>query len=60
MEKLVQIRKVLDEKTTRESQLDEADRKKVGKSLKESPRKAAIVFDVPVPETDTGGRGENP
>ena len=24
------------------------------------PRKAAIVLYVPVPETDAGGRGENP
>ena len=24
------------------------------------PRKAAIEYHVPVPETDTGGRGENP
>ena len=23
-------------------------------------RKAAIVYNIPVPKTDTGGRGENP
>ena len=24
------------------------------------PRKAAIVYPIPVPQTDTGRRGENP
>ena len=28
---------------------------KVGKSLARLPRKAAIVFHEPVPQTDTGG-----
>ena len=38
----------------------DADRKKVGKHAKEPSRKATIVYEMPVPETDTGGRGENP
>ena len=37
-----------------------ADRKQVGKHAKEPSRKAAIASYVPVPETDTGGWGENP
>ena len=33
---------------------------KVAKSAGAVPRKAAIVYILPVPETDTGGRGEDP
>ena len=33
----------------------DADRKLVGKSVSHVSRKAAIVYSVPVPETDTGG-----
>ena len=36
------------------------DRKRVGKSIEQVPRKAAIAWRVPVPKTDTGGWGENP
>ena len=32
----------------------------VGKTVRPLPRKAAIDLYGPVPETDTGGRGENP
>ena len=38
----------------------EAERKKVAKRAYAPPGKAAIVLRAPVPETDTGGRGENP
>ena len=38
----------------------EADRTKVGKLAIWLSRKAAIDFYKPVPETDTGGWGENP
>ena len=38
----------------------DAERKKVAKHMECVPRKAAIVYTVPVPKTDTGGRGENP
>ena len=38
----------------------DADRNQVGKHAKEPSRKATIVPSLPVPETDTGGRGENP
>ena len=38
----------------------DAERKRVAKHVSRVPRKAAIVHTVPVPETDTGGRGENP
>ena len=38
----------------------EAERKEVAKRLKSVPRKAAIVHKAPVPQTDTGGWGENP
>ena len=33
---------------------------KVAKYVSHVPRKAAIVLCVPVPQTDTGGWGENP
>ncbi len=33
----------------------EAERKEVAKHAGTVPRKAAIVYGVPVPETDTGG-----
>ena len=36
------------------------DRKEVGKPMSHVPRKAAIALRIPVPETDTGGRGEDP
>ena len=38
----------------------DAERKEVAKHVRVVPRKAAIVHKVPVPKTDTGGRGENP
>ena len=38
----------------------DAERKKVAKHAERVPRKAAIVYHVPVPKTDTGGWGENP
>ena len=37
-----------------------AERKKVAKYAEHVPRKAAIAFIVPVPQTDTGRKGENP
>ena len=33
---------------------------KVGKNVERMPGKAAMALYVPVPETDTGGQGENP
>ena len=33
---------------------------RVGKHAERAPRKAAIVHSVPVPQTDTGGWGEDP
>ena len=33
---------------------------KVAKHVSHVPRKAAIVHTIPVPQTDTGGWGENP
>ena len=33
----------------------DADRIKVGKCVSHESRKAAIVFKIPVPQTDTGG-----
>ena len=38
----------------------DAERKEVAKRAGPVPRKAAIVHKVPVPQTDTGGWGENP
>ena len=38
----------------------DVDRKKVGKHPRPVPRKAAMAAPAPVPETDTGGWGENP
>ena len=38
----------------------EAERKEVVKHVSHVPRKAAIVYMIPVPKTDTGGKGENP
>ena len=38
----------------------EAERKEVAKHAEHVPRKAAIVCRAPVPQTDTGGWGENP
>ena len=32
----------------------------VAKTVGAVPRKAAIVYILPVPKTDTGGRGEDP
>ena len=34
--------------------------KKVAKHVESVPRKAAIADIIPVPQTDTGGKGENP
>ena len=37
------------------------DRNKVGKQMSSSWREKLLVYSkVPVPETDAGGRGENP
>ena len=36
------------------------ERKRVAKSLERLPGKAAIARHGPVPQTDTGGWGENP
>ena len=33
---------------------------RVAKHVSHVPRKAAIAFIVPVPQTDTGRKGENP
>ena len=49
-----------EEKPPEERGEREADRKEVGKPMGNWPRKAANKYSVPVPETDTGGRGENP
>ena len=38
----------------------EADRKGVGKRAGRLPRKAAMAHAAPVPQTDTGGWGEDP
>ena len=38
----------------------DAERKQVAKHAGFVPRKAAIVHKAPVPQTDTGGWGENP
>ena len=38
----------------------DGDRKRVGKHKESMPGKAAMALYVPVPETDTGGQGENP
>ncbi len=38
----------------------EADRREVGKAADWLPRKAAMALRGPVPQTDTGGWGENP
>ena len=38
----------------------DAERKGVAKHAGHVPRKAAIVCRAPVPQTDTGGWGENP
>ena len=38
----------------------DAERTRVAKHAVPVPRKAAIVHTVPVPQTDTGGWGENP
>ena len=38
----------------------EVDRKEVGKYAEQVPGKAAMAYHAPVPETDTGGQGENP
>ena len=39
---------------------DRTGRKNPPKPMGNWPRKAANKYSVPVPETDTGGRGENP
>ena len=36
------------------------DRRGVGKSAERAPRKAAMAPRAPVPQTDTGGWGEDP
>ncbi len=38
----------------------DAERKEVAKHAEHVPRKAAIVCRAPVPQTDTGGWGEDP
>ncbi len=43
-----------------ESRGREVERKKVAKPAYRVPRKAAMAHVAPVPQTDTGGQGENP
>ena len=38
----------------------DGDRKGVGKPAERVPRKAAMALAAPVPQTDTGGQGEDP
>ena len=38
----------------------ERDRNQVGKSANNEARKVLVNAKVPVPQTDTGGQGENP
>ena len=38
----------------------DGDRKRVGKPARRVPRKAAMACTAPVPQTDTGGWGEDP
>ena len=38
----------------------ERDRKIVGKHVWKQARKALWIYKMPVPQTDTGGQGENP
>ena len=60
MEKPVQARYLDGRKNRRARQRRDAERKRVVKAVSHVPRKAAIVLCVPVPQTDTGGWGENP
>ena len=47
-------------KTVHQSKDVKRSEKEVAKYAGHVPRKAAIVYDVPVPKTDTGGWGEDP
>ncbi len=47
-------------KSRRLSQSREAERNKVAKPESQLSRKAAIACSAPVPQTDTGGWGEDP
>ena len=60
MRRPVQAQKVCGRKIPRISQRCDADRSLVGKLFSQPSRKAAIAPLWPVPETDTGGWGENP
>ena len=60
MRKPVQAQEMCGRKIPHISQRCDADRNQVGKLLSQPSRKAAIVSLWPVPETDTGGWGENP
>ena len=42
------------------TQSRERSENKVAKHVSPVPRKAAIAIHIPVPQTDTGGKGENP
>ena len=48
------------ESPPRTSREREVGRKKVAKPAYRVPRKAAMAHVAPVPQTDTGGQGENP
>ena len=47
-------------KSRRITRRRDAERNEVAKCADPVPRKAAMAFRVPVPQTDTGGWGENP
>ena len=51
----MQAEQVEDRKNRLLSQGRDAERKRVVKHVIPVPRKAAIVYTVPVPQTDTGG-----
>ena len=60
MQRLGQAKYWYGRKNRHATGIGDADRNQVGKLEKELSRKAAIALYVPVPKTDTGGRGENP
>ena len=51
----MQAKEECERKTHHTIQKREAERKEVAKHVSHVPRKAAIVYMIPVPETDTGG-----
>ncbi len=54
MERPVQAREASGRQIRQASQERDADRTEVGKHVDSLSRKAAIVFMLPVPQTDTG------